>query len=150
MPKITEILFDCDNTLVLSEELAFEACADIANEILEKNNIDHRYTGDQLIVDFVGQNFRGMMVSLQAKFNFTLTPEELEAYVKEEENRVIAKLVAKAKPCVGANEELEKLAKSGKNIDQQSPRKGVLEYAAPPIHSKYANEAWDAVGSSME
>ncbi|EEP79554.1 conserved hypothetical protein [Uncinocarpus reesii 1704] len=114
MPKITEILFDCDNTLVLSEELAFEACADIANEILEKNKIDHRYTGDQLIVDFVGQNFRGMMVSLQAKFNFALSPEELESYVKEEEDRVIAKLVAKAKPCVGATEELEKLAKSGK------------------------------------
>ncbi|WEW56643.1 hypothetical protein PRK78_002091 [Emydomyces testavorans] len=114
MPKITEILFDCDNTLVLSEELAFEACADIANEILEKKNIDHRYTGDQLIVDFVGQNFRGMMVSLQAKFNFKLDDEELESYVKEEENRVIAKLVAKAKPCVGANEVLENLAKSGK------------------------------------
>lgn len=94
--------------------MAFEACADIANEILKKNNIDHRYTGEQLIVDFVGQNFRGMMVSLQAKFGFKLSPEELEAYVKEEEDRVIAKLVAKAKPCVGASEELEKLAKSGK------------------------------------
>ena len=55
-----------------------------------------------------------MMVSLQAKFQFTLTPEELEAYVKEEENRVIAKLEAKAKPCVGASEELEKLAASKK------------------------------------
>ncbi|KAI1933535.1 hypothetical protein LOZ58_000511 [Ophidiomyces ophidiicola] len=114
MPKITEILFDCDNTLVLSEDLAFEACADISNEILAKNNINHRYTGEQLIVDFVGQNFRGMMVSLQAKFNFAMAPEELEAYVKEEENRVIAKLVEKAQPCVGATEELEKLEKSGK------------------------------------
>lgn len=113
-PQITHLLFDCDNTLVLSEELAFEACADIANEILEKKGFDHRYTGEELIADFVGQNFRGMMVSLQAKFAFTLSPEELEAYVKEEENRVIAKLEAKANPCVGASEELEKLSASKK------------------------------------
>lgn len=106
--QITEIFFDCDNTLVLSEELAFEACADLANEILEKQNISDRYTGDQLIQDFVGQNFRGMMVSLQAKYNFNLPQEELEGYVTKEEDKVIAKLNAKAQPCVGANEELEK------------------------------------------
>ncbi|KAK2761151.1 hypothetical protein FQN54_001672 [Arachnomyces sp. PD_36] len=114
MTKITQILFDCDNTLVLSEELAFEACADIANEILSKRDIPDRYTGEQLIGDFVGQNFRGMMISLQAKFGFEMTKEELESYVKEEENKVIAKLEAKAQPCVGVNEELEKLAKSNK------------------------------------
>ncbi|EGD87866.1 hypothetical protein H112_04337 [Trichophyton rubrum D6] len=109
MPKITHILFDCDNTLVLSEELAFEACADIANEILEKHGIEKRYTGEQLIGEFVGQNFRGMMVSIQSKFNISLTPEELESYVKEEENRVIAKLEAKAQPCVGVTEVLVKM-----------------------------------------
>ncbi|KAL5356602.1 HAD-like domain-containing protein [Aspergillus floccosus] len=114
MPKITEIFFDCDNTLVLSEELAFEACADLANEILEKRNIPDRYTGDQLIQDFVGQNFRGMMISLQAKYKFEMEKDELEAYVKKEEDKVIAKLNAKAQPCVGANEELQKLYESGK------------------------------------
>ncbi|PYH41693.1 HAD family hydrolase [Aspergillus saccharolyticus JOP 1030-1] len=114
MPQITEIFFDCDNTLVLSEELAFEACADLANEILEKHNIPQRYTGDQLIQDFVGQNFRGMMVSLQAKYKFEMTQEELEGYVKEEEDRVIAKLEAKAQPCVGVMPELEKLYESKK------------------------------------
>ena len=40
--QITTILFDCDNTLVLSEELAFEACAELANEILESKNIPDR------------------------------------------------------------------------------------------------------------
>ncbi|RJE20572.1 HAD superfamily hydrolase [Aspergillus sclerotialis] len=114
MPKITDIFFDCDNTLVLSEELAFEACADLANEILEKRGFSDRYTGEQLIQDFVGQNFRGMMISLQAKYKFELSKEELEYYVKEEENQVIAKLNAKAKPCVGANEELQKLYDSKK------------------------------------
>ncbi|PWY91399.1 HAD-like protein [Aspergillus sclerotioniger CBS 115572] len=114
MPQITEIFFDCDNTLVLSEELAFEACADLANEILEKQNISDRYTGEQLIQDFVGQNFRGMMVSLQAKYKFEMSKEELEEYVKKEEDKVIAKLTDKAQPCVGVTEELEKLFKSKK------------------------------------
>ncbi|KAJ5948848.1 hypothetical protein N7454_002155 [Penicillium verhagenii] len=109
MPQITEIFLDCDNTLVLSEELAFEACADLANEILEKKGLPDRYTGDQLIKDFVGQNFRGMMGSLQTKYNFTLEPAELETYVTREEDEVIAKLEAKAKPCVGASEQLIKL-----------------------------------------
>ncbi|KAJ5495161.1 hypothetical protein N7539_000277 [Penicillium diatomitis] len=110
MPKITEIFFDCDNTLVLSEVLAFEACADLANEILESRGISDRYTGEQLIKDFVGQNFRGMMISLQAKYKFEMEQDELEMYVKKEEDKVIAKLEAKANPCVGANEQLEKLA----------------------------------------
>ncbi|KAJ5104875.1 hypothetical protein NUU61_002222 [Penicillium alfredii] len=114
MPKITEIFFDCDNTLVLSEELAFEACADLANEILQTRNIPDRYTGEQLIKDFVGQNFRGMMISLQAKYHFEMEKDELEVYVKKEEDKVIAKLEAKAKPCVGATEELEKLFESKK------------------------------------
>lgn len=94
---------------MLSEELAFEACADLANEILEKRGIPDRYTGEQLIKDFVGQNFRGMMISLQAKYKFEMDKEELEMYVKKEEDKVIAKLEAKALPCVGASEQLEKL-----------------------------------------
>ncbi|KAI9862844.1 MAG: hypothetical protein M1824_000974 [Vezdaea acicularis] len=114
MVKITELLFDCDNTLVLSEELAFEACAELANKILESKGIPDRYTGPQLLVDFVGQNFRGMMVSLQKKFGFTMGDAEFENYVKEEENQVIKTLKAKAQPCVGVTPELEKLAASKK------------------------------------
>lgn len=99
---------------MLSEELAFEACADLANEILEKRGIPDRYTGEQLIKDFVGQNFRGMMISLQAKYNFEMDKDELETYVKKEEDKVIAKLEAKAKPCGGANEVLVRLFTSKK------------------------------------
>ncbi|OQD65981.1 hypothetical protein PENPOL_c005G06018 [Penicillium polonicum] len=114
MTKITEIFFDCDNTLVLSEELAFEACADLANEILGANNFTDRYTGEQLIKDFVGQNFRGMMVSLQKKYDFEIDAEKLEEYVTKEEDKVIAKLNAKARPCIGATEELEKIYAANK------------------------------------
>jgi len=114
MAPVKYLLFDCDNTLVLSEDLAFEACAELVNQILEMQGVTDRYTGDQLIVDFVGQNFRGMMMSLQKKYNFELPHDELEHYVKEEENAVIAKLEAKASPCEGAMEELNKLHESKK------------------------------------
>ncbi|OCK85606.1 HAD superfamily hydrolase [Lepidopterella palustris CBS 459.81] len=109
MTKITTILLDCDNTLVLSEELAFEACAELSNEILEKQGISDRYTGPSLLKSFVGQNFRGMMTSLCKKYNFTLTPEEFDSYVDRELGKVIETLEKKAQPCPGVMDELEKL-----------------------------------------
>jgi beta-phosphoglucomutase-like phosphatase (HAD superfamily) len=107
--QITTLLFDCDNTLVLSEELAFEACAELANEILASKSISDRYTGPQLMSEFVGQNFRGMMGSLQKKYDIQLTPDELETYVLREEDQVIAKLKEKLQPCEGVDLELAKL-----------------------------------------
>ncbi|TVY13477.1 6-phosphogluconate phosphatase [Lachnellula arida] len=107
--KITTILFDCDNTLVLSESLAFEACADLANEILASRNIPDRYTGPQLLSEFVGQNFRGMMVSLKAKYKYDMGDAELQEYVSREEDRVIAKLRAALQPCEGVDDILATL-----------------------------------------
>lgn len=114
MPQITALLFDCDNTLVLSESLAFEACAELANEILSSRDIPDRYTGPQLLAEFVGQNFRGMMVSLKDKYKYDMADSELETYVTREEDAVIAKLKAKLQPCVGVDAELEKLEEQGK------------------------------------
>ena len=98
--------------MVLSEELAFEACAELANEVLEKYGIGDRYTGPKLLVDFVGQNFRGMMLSLRQRYNFEMSDAEMDSYVKREEDQVIAKLEQAAKPCDGVMDELDKLAKS--------------------------------------
>jgi len=109
-PKITTLLFDCDNTLVLSESLAFEACAELANEILASRNIPDRYTGPQLLSEFVGQNFRGMMVSLKAKYKYDMGDDELEKFVSREEDQVIAKLKAALQPCEGVDSVLEQLA----------------------------------------
>jgi len=114
--QTTTILFDCDNTLVLSEELAFEACAELANEILAKNGRPERYTGPQLLVDFVGQNFRGMLLGLQQKFSLNISDSELEEYVSLEETRVIRTLEAKLQPCDGVDAQLEKLAESKKYL----------------------------------
>ncbi|KAK4137876.1 HAD-like protein [Trichocladium antarcticum] len=112
MPNITTLLLDCDNTLVLSEELAFEGCAELINEIAAKKNVplDQPFTGESLIVEFVGQNFRGMMQSLQQRYGFTMTDAELADYVRREEDVVIAKLQEKLVSCAGADAELARLA----------------------------------------
>lgn len=112
--QITTLLFDCDNTLVLSEELAFEACAELINEICEKRGLTQRFTGETLIKEFVGQNFRGMMLSLQKLYNFEMTSDELESYVTREEDAVIAKLKALLQPCPGVDDQLERLQAEGK------------------------------------
>lgn len=116
MGKINTILFDCDNTLVLSEELAFEGCADLINEICTQRDIklEKPFTGETLIVEFVGQNFRGMMSSLQQRYDFEMTPKEMDTYVVREEDVVIAKLKEALKPCKGVDAQLEKLAAEGK------------------------------------
>ena len=64
--------------------------------------------------EFVGQNFRGVVVNLQKKYGFPLNPDELQSYVGQEEDRVIATLVKKGQPCVGVNKVLDKLAEEGK------------------------------------
>ncbi|KAF4453080.1 haloacid dehalogenase-like hydrolase [Fusarium albosuccineum] len=114
MPEINTLLFDCDNTLVLSEELAFEACAGLINQICEGRKLDVRFTGETLIKEFVGQNFRGMLTSLQKLYNIEISPEDLETYVRKEEDAVIAKLEEALRPCPGVDEQLEKLAASNK------------------------------------
>jgi len=108
MPPIKYLLFDCDNTLCLSEELAFEACAELANEILEAKGLPDRYTGPILIKEFVGQNFRGMAVSLSKKHNFTLTEEELDGYVAKELGKVISSLERACRLCDGVMVQFEK------------------------------------------
>jgi len=68
--QITTVLFDCDNTLVLSEHLAFEACSDLVNEILASRNIRDRFTGPQLQEDFVAQSFQNMVRDTYSSPNF--------------------------------------------------------------------------------
>lgn len=115
---INTILLDCDNTLVLSEELAFEGCADLLNEICASKGVDPapNFTGSTLITEFVGQNFRGMLTSLQSRYGFPLTADETNSYVLREEDVVIAKLRQALKPCVGVEPQLEALKAENKHL----------------------------------
>ena len=96
-----------------SERLAFEACAELTNEVLEKHGLPDRYSTEKLLEDFVGHNFRGMLKGLQTKHNFTMTDAELEDYVQRELGAVTAKLAQKAVECPGVTEELQKLKDQG-------------------------------------
>lgn len=64
--------------------------------------------------DFVGQNFRGMMLGLQKKYGFELSQQELDTYVDRELGKVIETLEKKAEPCPGVMEHLHKLKKENK------------------------------------
>ncbi|TDZ22349.1 Phosphorylated carbohydrates phosphatase [Colletotrichum orbiculare MAFF 240422] len=143
MPQITTLLFDCDNTLVLSEELAFEACADLINEICEGRSIDQRFTGESLITEFVGQNFRGMMLGLSKRYGFEIPADELESYVRREEDAVIAKLKAALRPCPGVDDQLETLQKEGKytlSVVSSSAKRRVWASVVKVGQDKYFKE----------
>jgi HAD superfamily hydrolase (TIGR01509 family) len=96
---------------VLSEELAFEACADLINQICAERGISLQFNGETLIKEFVGQNFRGMLNTLQKQHGIEISPEDLEKYVSAEEDAVIAKLKTSLRPCPGVDEQLEQLSK---------------------------------------
>lgn len=96
---------------MLSEELAFEGCADLLNQICELKGVPLQapLTGPRLIIEFVGQNFRGMLLTLQQRYGFELTEDELDTYVRREEDVVIGKLKEGLRPCEGVDAVLEKL-----------------------------------------
>ena len=111
--QVKYVLLDCDNTLCQSERLAFEACSDLTNEVMEKYNIDARYNVDSLLEDFVGHNFRNMLVGLQKKHNFTMPQEQMEEYVARELDAVTKKLSAKCVECPGVTPQMEWLKEQG-------------------------------------
>jgi len=113
MGKVKYVLLDCDNTLCQSEHLAFEACADLTNELMEEKKIDTRYTAKSLLEDFVGYNFRGMVKGLKEKHGFELSDDELERYVSQELARVTKKLSEKATECPNVTKQLEWIKSQG-------------------------------------
>ena len=51
-----------------------------------------------------------MIKSIQARYGFSLTPDEVDALVAREEDALVAKLRESLQPCPGVDAELEKLA----------------------------------------
>merc|ERR1711959_626085 len=99
MGKVKYILLDCDNTLCQSERLAFEACAELTNEVLEKHGLPDRYDVDSLLEDFVGNNFRNMLVLLEKKHDFQMKQDEVDDFVSRELGKVTQKLSEKCVEC---------------------------------------------------
>jgi phosphoglycolate phosphatase-like HAD superfamily hydrolase len=87
---IKYLFFDCDNTLVLSEDIASEVCAGLVNEVLQAHGINMKYSPEDLIVNFVGLSLRRVLAALQEEHGFVVGEEELQAHLKRQEDLVIA------------------------------------------------------------
>jgi len=59
--------------------------------------------------EFVGQNFRGMLLSLAKKHNLVLPPDLLDTYCARELGKVVEALEQRAKPCPGSVDVLRRL-----------------------------------------
>lgn len=114
--RIKCLLFDCDNTLVLSEPLAFAACSDLSNQILERYapHEPHRYNGPGLQREFVGKNFRALIHALEEKHGFKMPEADFDDWIGKELSTTIGKIKAGAVPCEGVMEVLQKLQEEGK------------------------------------
>lgn len=108
---MTTGLFDCDNTLVESERLAFLACCGLVNEILARKlpGVSVSFTPAALEHRFVGKTFRHMILELAEEHGFTVETDELSGLVTEEENRVINILLNEVETTRGVNELLSRL-----------------------------------------
>ncbi|KAI0395799.1 phosphoglycolate phosphatase [Xylariaceae sp. FL0594] len=101
------ILFDCDNTLCLTEGRAAEAARALLLEICEKHGVsDAPDTVDRVLLESVGKNFRGILASLQERYGLVFTEQEIDAYVHLEMTLVTRKLQQKCDPCPGAPQQL--------------------------------------------
>lgn len=116
--QIKYLLFDCDNTLVQTEALAFAGCASLVNEILASHGLSYRYSGQEMQRNFVGMNFRALISSLASIHGFTLSHNEIETYSQRELQTIISMIRARAEPCVNANDVLQRL-------QQQSAKYGM-------------------------
>jgi beta-phosphoglucomutase-like phosphatase (HAD superfamily) len=80
---------------------------------MKKHNIDTTYDVDSLLEDFVGHNFRNMLIGLQKKHNFTMDQEEQDSFVARELDEVTKKLSAKCQECPGVTEQMEWIKAQG-------------------------------------
>jgi HAD superfamily hydrolase (TIGR01509 family) len=113
LPSIKQLFFDCDNTLVKTEGLAFSVTADVVNGMLAKKGIAKRYDGTQLVMNWIGLTFKEMMPFIAEKHGFKLTEEDVKEFRQAEEDAVIEIIMKDAKACKGVTEVLEKLQKDG-------------------------------------
>ncbi len=106
-------LFDCDDTLVGSERLAFKACCGCVNRLLVRKGVPKQFTQQELMEMYVGRSFRYMCQQLSKEYGFCLTDEELEPLVLEEQEAVIEVLKSEVQGTPGIRELLEILRDQG-------------------------------------
>ena len=80
IPNLKQIFFDCDNTLAMTEDIAFRRTAYLMNEFIDRHQIEERYSREKLVGLFMGLTFKQMMLEIAEYREFEVTDEELEEY----------------------------------------------------------------------
>ena len=114
LPKLKQIFFDCDNTLVQTETLAFCQTGGLVNELMDMKGIEERYVGEKLIIDYIGLTFKQMLPLLAEKHEFELTADDIKYMVKREEEEVIKAVQNDTVVCKGVEDVLKTLTAEGK------------------------------------
>lgn len=110
LKEVKQIFFDCDNTLVSTEEVASEAASTVVNKVLAEKMVPVQYDNMELFTLYFGKTARQMIVELQKEHGFTLSKEEIAGYTAYEEKLVIELLHENPIPCGGIKEILQQLS----------------------------------------
>ena len=104
------LLCDADGCLFPSEEPAFEASTIVVNRLLGELGVPRRFTPDELQAHAVGRNFRSVAEELAATHGAALGDDDLERWVAEERDVVVAHLSEVLRPDPAVIAPLERLA----------------------------------------
>jgi HAD superfamily hydrolase (TIGR01509 family) len=110
LAAVTTLLCDADGNLFPSEEPAFDASVGVTNRFLAGIGSDRRYTVDRLRRESLGRNFRSLAASLASDHGVPVSPEDLQAWVDEENAVVTRHLAAVLLPDAAATAALRELA----------------------------------------
>ena len=110
---VTNVLFDCDGTLVDSETIAFRECTGFINRLLTQKSCNLQFSPKDLQAQFLGVSFHGIVASLSKAYSFPITPDELATLAKEEEMHVITALRREVQPCDEVPATVQQLAETG-------------------------------------
>lgn len=113
LAAVRVLLCDADGCLLPSEEPAFEASTEVTNRLLEQLGVAKCFTAPELQRRAVGKNFRATSAGLARDFGAHLAEDELERWVAEEREQVIAHLSRTLRPDPRVEEPLAALAGEG-------------------------------------
>ncbi len=103
------ILCDCDDTLVVSEKLAFDACCTVVNNLLAEKQVSKVFNSSELKAKFVGKVFRRIAEDLAVEFGFEFEEGELETLTAKEQTAVVASLATDVRATDGVDAVLARL-----------------------------------------
>ena len=111
LDAVEVLLCDADGNLFPSEEPAFAASTEVTNRFLATHGIERRFTPDELRLAATGRNFRSTARELAAEAGRSVDGDELEYWVREERQAVVAHLGRVLRPDPAVTAPLEALAR---------------------------------------